>query len=150
MADLVAVRLLVFRIGEVAVAADVAAVREILPAQPATRIPGAHAAVAGLINVRGSLVTLVDGRRALGPAAGGGGDATRADGPVVLLDVGGKVVGFAVDDVLDLVGVRADELAPRDDLPGLDPRLVRAVGRRGQQSFVLLDLEALLGPILTS
>ena len=38
----------------------------------------------------------------------------------------------------------------RDELPGVDPRLVRAVGRRGDESFVFLDLDALLAPILST
>jgi len=35
-------------------------------------------------------------------------------------------------------------------LAGVDPTLVRAVGRRGDHLFVVLDTDALLGPILTS
>ena len=35
-------------------------------------------------------------------------------------------------------------------LAGIDPTLVRAVGRRGDQLFVVLDVVALLGPILTT
>lgn len=143
MADFSGVRLLVFRVGDLTCAAEAAAVREILSAQPATRVPGTREAVAGLINVRGSLVTLVDGRRALGHAPAGG------DGPIVLLDVGSRIVAFGVDEVVDLVAVSTGDLAPRDALPGVDPAVVRAVGRRADLSFVLLDFDALLGPFFT-
>lgn len=140
MADFSGVRLLVFRIGDLTCAAEAASIREILSAQPATRVPGTRAAVVGLINVRGSLLTLVDGRRALGHAPAG------RDGPIVLLDVGARTVGFGVDEVIDLVTVSAGDLAQRDALPGVDPAVVRAVGRRADLSFVLLDFDALLGP----
>src|SRR6266540_1740831 len=59
-------RLLVFRVGTLACAAEVDQVREILPRLPTTRIPGAPPVVAGLVNVRGTLVTVVEGWRALG------------------------------------------------------------------------------------
>src|SRR6266516_1758494 len=64
--SLVPARLLVFRVGTLACAAEVDQVREILPRLPTTRIPGAPPVVAGLVNVRGTLVTVVEGWRALG------------------------------------------------------------------------------------
>ena len=149
MADATVVRLLVFRVGALVCAAEAEAVREILPRLPATRIPGAPEVVAGLVNVRGSLVTVVEGWRALGqPEPAGNGEG----GTTVLLQVGAarKLLGFTVDEVLDLMTVPANQLEPRQSLPGLDPRLVRAVGRRGAQVFVVLDTEALLAPILSS
>src|SRR5437899_10483872 len=64
--SLVSARLLVFRVGTLTCAAEVDQVREILPRLPTTRIPGAPPVVAGLVNVRGTLVTVVEGWRALG------------------------------------------------------------------------------------
>jgi len=148
MADATVVRLLVFRVGPLACAAEADVVREILPRLPTIRIPGAPSTVAGLVNVRGSLVTVVEGWRALGQPA-----ATATDGATtVLLEIGPerRPLGFTVDEVLDLLAVPDDQLERRETLPGVDPRLVRAVGRRGGQVFVVLDTEALLGPILTS
>lgn len=149
MSDQTVVRLLVFRVGRLVCAAAADGVREILPRLPAIRIPGAPAAVAGLVNVRGSLVTVVDGWRALDqpPPA-----AEAAGGTTVLLEVGAqrRPLGFTVDEVLDLMALSEEQLEPRQSLPGLDATVVRAVGRRDGQAFVVLDTEALLAPILTS
>lgn len=142
MADLAGVRILAFRVGNLVCGVEASAAREILPVPPVTRIPGASEAVLGLANVRGNVVTLLDGRRALGLPAGDGG------GSVVLLDVGSQTVGFVVDEVVDLFAAAEAELADRQDLPGVDPRVVQAVGRRRDLSFVLLDLDTLLAPIL--
>ena len=144
MDDYAGVRVLVFRVADLACAADASAVREILPAQAATRIPGSADAVDGLINVRGQLVTLVNGRHALNNPSGD----DDGGGPIILLEVGDWTVGLAVDEVLDMFSVTPDELSERSDLPGVDARLVRAVGRRANSSFVLLDIDALLGPFL--
>lgn len=143
MGDLAGVRILVFQVADRRYGVGVSAVREILPTQQATRIPGASYEVAGLINVRGQLVPLVDGRRALGHAPSEG------SGTIVLCEVGEQYVGLTVDEVIDLLTVAPEDLSDRGEFPGVDPRLVRAVGRRGDDTFVLLDLDALLAPILS-
>jgi purine-binding chemotaxis protein CheW len=152
MSDAGVVRLLLFRVGRLVCAAEAERVREILPRLEPTRIPGAPPVVAGVVNVRGTLVTVVEGWRALRqpePAADGGGGGS---GTTVLLEVGGgkKVLGFTVDEVVDLVSVGGETLDRRQALPGIDPTLVRAVGRRAGQLFVVLDTDALLTPILSS
>jgi purine-binding chemotaxis protein CheW len=141
MPDRAGLRLLVFRVGELTCAVEVRAVREVLPGQPATRVPGAPAPVAGIVNVRGTLVPLVDGRQALGVQV-------RDDGSILLLDVAEHPVGLIVDEVLDLVSVGEGEWAERQELPGVDPRVVRAVGKSSGLAFVLLDFDALLEPLL--
>ena len=101
-------RLLVFRVGNLACAAEVDLVREILPRLPTTRIPGAPPVVAGLVNVRGTLVTVVEGWRALGQtapspipgptpspadsAAPNGGGAGGPTGSTLILELGGHLI----------------------------------------------------------
>ena len=174
--SLVPARLLVFRVGTLACAAEVDLVREILPRMPTTRIPGAPPVVAGLVNVRGTLITVVEGWRALGqpppalPAdAAGSSSSTATDdsasGSTILLEIargdddsgaengggaGGRLVGFTVDEVLDMLSAGDGALEDRATLPGVDPTLVRAVGRRHGEVFILLDVAALLGPVLTT
>jgi purine-binding chemotaxis protein CheW len=142
-------RLLVFRVGNLACAAEVDQVREILPRLPTTRIPGAPPVVAGLVNVRGTLVTVVDGWRALGqspppptPQATGG--------STLILELNRRLIGFTVDEVMDMMAASDAALEDRKGLAGIDPTLVRAVGRRAGQIFIVLNVAALLGPILSS
>jgi purine-binding chemotaxis protein CheW len=144
MHDYAGFRILVFRVADLACAADASLVQEILSSQRATRIPGAREAVEGLINVRGRLVTLVSGRRALEHPPGNG------DSPIILVETGERTVGVSVDEVLDMFAVSPQDLAERSDLPGIDAKLVKAVGRRADLSFVLLDIDALLGPYLAA
>lgn len=174
--SLVPARLLVFRVGTLACAAEVDQVREILPRLPTTRIPGAPPVVAGLVNVRGTLVTVVEGWRALGqnpptasPSAAPSAPSTPSSEPVlgstIILEVatggnangggGGagnarKMIGFTVDEVIDMLAAGDTTLEDRKTLPGVDPTLVRAVGRRHGEVFIVLDVAALLGPILTT
>jgi len=164
--SLVSARLLVFRVGTLACAADVDQVREILPRLPTTRIPGAPPVVAGLVNVRGTLVTVVEGWRALGlpPLSPTPSPEEGATGSTLILELGKaedaangggggpgrKLIGFTVDEVMDMLAGGETTLEDRQGLPGIDPTLVRAVGRRDGELFIVLDVAALLGPILTS
>lgn len=157
-------RLLVFRVGTLVCATEVDQVREILPRLPTTRIPGAPSVVAGLVNVRGTLVTVVEGWRALGqappvPPSSGLPTAAAQESPgsTIILELGGdgdngarKLIGFTVDEVLDMLAGGDVALEDRRQLPGVDPTLVRAVGRRDKELVIVLDVAALLGPILTT
>ncbi len=110
---------------------------------PATRIPGAAEQVAGIVNVRGRIVTLVDARKCLG-------QAQHDEGWLMLLELGTRIVGLVVDEVVDLISASDDTLAERDELPGIEAVFVRAVGQHDGQSFAMLDIDALLNPILPS
>jgi len=137
-------KLLLFRSGGQVFAVEAGAVIEILPAMSPTRIPGAPAAVRGIVNVRGTLVTVVDAARAIGVGA-----ALQAAGEtLVLVERHARPVALAVDEVLDLVTVSDAALDDRAVLPGVRRDLVRAVGATGGQTFVQLATDALLEPLL--
>jgi chemotaxis signal transduction protein len=132
----------VFRIGDLTCAAPAARVREVLPRLPATRIPGVDGAVQGLVNLRGGLLTVIDGHLLLGrPAAAGD------EGGILVLDVAGRRFGLGVSQVLDFLELPPAAIAAREVLPGVDPALVRAVASHADRHFVLLDLDTLLAPI---
>lgn len=143
MADQPALRLVLFRLGSLVCAAPATRVREVIPAGSPTRIPGADRSITGLLNVRGTLLTVVNGARVIGLA-----EAEEPPESVLVLDQDGRSVGLAVDEVLDLVEVPEDQLAEGEALPGIDPRLVRRVGHHGDRVFAVLDIESLVLPLL--
>ena len=133
----------IFRIGALNCAAPAGIVREILPRLPATRIPGVAEAIEGLVNVRGSLLTVIDGHRLLHQER-----RAEDEGAIVVVEVGGRRYGLGVGQVVDFLEVPDRAIAGRADLPGVDPRLVRAVGLLDDQPFVVLDMDALFEPIV--
>ena len=143
MANSSALHAVIFRIGEVICAAPAGIVREILPRLPATRIPGVPDAVEGLVNVRGSLLTVLDGHLLLQQVR-----RASDEGAIVMLEVKGKNYGLGVGQVLDFVEVPSTSVVERRDLPGVDPRLVKAIGTSGDQHFIVLDVDALFAPII--
>jgi chemotaxis signal transduction protein len=143
MADQTALRLVLFRLGSLVCAAPATGVREVIPAGFPTRIPGASASVSGLLNLRGTLLTVVSGSRVIGLA-----EPELSPESVLVLDQGGRAVGLAVDEVLDLVEVQLEQLEDGESLPGIDPALVRQVGHVDGRVFAVLDLEKLIVPLL--
>lgn len=117
--------------------------REILPRLPATRIPGVAQAIEGLVNVRGTLLTVLDGHVLLQQQR-----QAEDEGAIVVVEVAGRRYGLGVGQVLDFLEVPEGSIAAGADLPGIDPRLVRAVGIRDDQHFILLDIDALFAPII--
>jgi purine-binding chemotaxis protein CheW len=143
MANSKTLHAVIFRIGALICAAPAGIVREILPRLPATRIPGVAEAIEGLVNVRGTLLTVLDGHVLLQQ------ERRAADeGAIVVVDVAHRRYGLGVGQVLDFAEVPAQSVAERGDLPGVDPRLVRAVGMRDEGPFILLDIDRLLETIV--
>jgi purine-binding chemotaxis protein CheW len=139
--DALAQRTLLFRAGDRTFGCGIDAVREIVPQRRATRLPGAPSSVQGLINLRGTIVTVIDLSLWLGgerPAA--------ADGSIVLVDHGSKVAGVAVDEVLDVQIVALEELAGA--IGGDRNGAVRGMGRLGDTVVILLDITSLVTQVL--
>ena len=136
---------MLFRVGERVFGCDIDAVREIIPYRRATRLPGAPASVQGLINLRGTIVTVLD----LGSRL----DAERPpvrDGSIILVDHGTRVVGVAVDEVMDVRLITEEPIASSTGAGGDDaPRgLVRGLGHLDDSVVVLMDIQALVTQVL--
>lgn len=134
------VRTLLFRVGTRVYGCDIADVREIVPYRPATRLPGAPDFVQGLINLRGIIATVLD----LGAWLEAGREPVRA-GSIILAEHGGRQVGLAVDEVLDVQGIAPE---PLDDMAGGRGGVLRGVGRLDDTIVILLDVGTLVGQVL--
>ncbi|HEX5438729.1 MAG TPA: chemotaxis protein CheW [Gemmatimonadaceae bacterium] len=140
--DAPACPLVLFRLGARVYGIELEQVCEIIPFRNATRLPGAPPYVCGLINLRGSIVTIID----LGSRLDGGA-AARSTGSVILVERGSRVVGLAVDEALEVQELPADalEAAPADEAMG---GVVRAVGRLGELVVILLDAAEIVRQVL--
>ena len=90
---------------------DVDAVQEVLRGQPRTRIPLAPHGLAGLINLRGQVLSAVDLRAQLELPAR---DAA-AEPMLVVVRVAGEPVALLVDTIGSVVDVDADQFEPPPD-----------------------------------
>jgi len=99
--------MLLFGVGARLCACDLEVVREIVPSRPATRLPGAPEWVRGLINLRGTLVTVIDLRVRFGSLRPEGGDEAdvMTAGMIVVVNAGGKSFGIGVSEVKEVFTV---------------------------------------------
>lgn len=139
--DIAPRQLILFRLAERIGGIELDIVREILPPRPATRLPGAPTWVRGLVNVRGTVITVVDLVARLS------GRPARADGPLMLIEHDGRVIAVAVDDVLEVRPLPPEGWeTPVGDL--LPDGVVYAMGEIDGQTVLLLDIRGLLTNVL--
>jgi purine-binding chemotaxis protein CheW len=135
--DIAPRQLLLFRLADHIGGIELEIVREILPPPRATRLPGAPRYVRGLINVRGTVITVVDlvARLYNRPA--------RPDGAIMLIEHQNRVVGVAVDEVIEVRSLPPEgwQTPIGDLLPG---GIVYAMGEFDSQTVLLLDIPGLL------
>ena len=118
---------------------ELARVQEVMRSQPVTRLPHAPHAIAGLMNLRGRIVPVVDTRRLLGIDEPRSGDVARRGGFVVVRGAEGPVA-LLVDAIGDVR--RAEDTPP--SLPATEsPFIARTLALPGQL-LVVLDLDRAL------
>jgi purine-binding chemotaxis protein CheW len=122
-------------------AVPVETVVEILDMRPLFRVPDAPPHLAGLIDVRGRGVPVVDLRIKLGLPAVPPTDSTR----IMVLDipVDGRrlIIGLMADRVFEVAQLEAGRMEPPPDIGARwRSNYIRGVGRRGDSFVVVFDL----------
>ena len=118
---------------------DVASVQEVLKQQDLTPVPLAPREVAGLINLRGQIVTTLDLRSRLGMPPRPSGSHSVS---VVIRAADGGPVSLVVDRIGDVLHVDASALeSPPDTVPAEVRELLRGICKLEDRLMLLLDTE---------
>lgn len=127
---------LTFRLGDEEYGVEILAVQEIKGGAAITPIPGTPPHVRGVMNLRGTILPVVDLRARLGGGAGGAGPFP----VIVVVRIGERMVGLLVDAVSDVVELAAADIQPAPALgPQAGARIVSGIGQAGERLVVLLD-----------
>lgn len=134
-------RFVAFRVAGETYALDVLRVREVLRTADIVPVPGAPDSVLGVINLRGSIVPVVDARHRLGLAPPPPEIASR----VLIMESGWQAVGLLVDSVAEVTTVCPGDYEPPPSVgSGETARCLRGVVRRENEFMVLVDVDDLL------
>ncbi|HEY8851840.1 MAG TPA: chemotaxis protein CheW [Gemmatimonadaceae bacterium] len=136
-------RLLAFEVGGTVFACDMESFREIVPTQRTTRLPGAPDTVCGLINLRGTIVTVIDGGVVLGKPP-----CARTGGLILLADYQERLIGVAVDDVRDIHDVPIDQFASANAPEAIAEGIVTGVVEIEGKSVMVLDVKELVQKVI--
>jgi purine-binding chemotaxis protein CheW len=131
-----------FRVGNASYAVPAAVVLHLESYDTATYVPGAPAYVAGLVQVRGRLVPVVDLRVRFGlPAI-----EHTIDRRVIVVQVGTRIAGLIVDSAREVV--KLDDAAferPPEIIEQQAAGFVKAVATIATRMYLLVDVPRIIG-----
>lgn len=139
-------QVLTFVLGHETYGVDILRVQEIRGWSAVTRIPNAPPHVLGVLNLRGSIVPIVDLRKRFSLDNA---DYTAVT-VIIVLQVrspsGQRDVGVVVDGVSDVVDIQAAAVKPAPDLGAHEATgHIRGIAPVAERMVVLLDIDRLIG-----
>ena len=142
MDDLTAAReYLTFRLDAEEYGIDILRVQEIRGYENPTRIANAPAFLKGVVNLRGTIVPIIDMRLKFGCSSAEYNSFT----VVIILNIRSRVVGIVVDSVSDVMELPADAIKPAPDIESvIDAGCIKGLGSLGDRMLILLDIETLM------
>ncbi len=135
-------QLITFQVGSQLFAIDIMAIREIRAWSPTTRLPHVPDYVAGVVNLRGTVLPVID----LAARLGWGRTDPTARHVIIVTRVGEQFRGLIVDAVSDIVSIEEDALQPPPTTGGdtVVPFL-EGLAAIEERMVMVLDLPALTG-----
>jgi purine-binding chemotaxis protein CheW len=116
-------------------------VQDVFMPERLTRVPLAPPEIAGILNLRGRIVTLIDMRRRFGLGERNEGDVAMAIG----VELRGESYGLLIDSVGEVL--KLDDAAREPNPVNLDPRLERVsagIHRLDGQLLMVVDVDRVL------
>src|SRR6516165_1240230 len=116
-------------------------VQDVFMPERVTRVPLASVEIAGVLNLRGRIVTVIDMRARLGLPKAADGKPPMAVG----VDLRGESYGLLIDQIGEVL--RLPEESREENPVNLDPRMAKLAGgvhRLSGQLMVILDVDRVL------
>ena len=132
---------LTFRLDQEEYGIDILKVQEIRGYEPPTRVADAPPFIKGVVNLRGTIVPIVDMRLKFNCAKAEYDSFT----VVIILNLRQRIVGIVVDSVSDVMELPPDSIKAAPDIDSvIDSGAVMGLGSLGERMLILLDIERLM------
>jgi purine-binding chemotaxis protein CheW len=132
---------LTFALGQEEYGVEILKIQEIKGFSAITPLPNTPAFIKGVLNLRGTIVPIIDLRKKFSLPEVGYTKFT----VIVVVQVQGKIMGFIVDAVSDVLNVAGADIQPTPDLHGqVDTSFINGLAKTGEKLVILLDIEKVL------
>lgn len=133
---------LTFMLAEEQYAVDVYDVKEVLEYTTVTRVPRTQEFMRGVINLRGSVVPVIDLRLKFGMEAT---EKTIATSIIVMeVEIGGNkvTVGCLADSVQEVINLDAERIEPPPKIgTRINTDFIRGIGKQDERFIIVLDID---------
>ncbi len=132
---------LTFTLGKEEYGIDILKVQEIRGYDAVTPIANTPAFIKGVINLRGTIVPIVDLRIKFGLGTVEYDQFT----VVIILNIGTRVVGVVVDGVSDVLTLSVEQIKPAPELSAtIDTGYIMGLGTVNERMLILVEIERLM------
>ncbi|HTG81248.1 MAG TPA: chemotaxis protein CheW [Geobacteraceae bacterium] len=139
--DIHEIQVACFRLGDDVFAADIMRIKEIIRLQRLVNLPKSPAFVEGALNLRGSVIPVVDLRKRFDLPTAPHNRNTR----LLIVTVGKQVLGLVVDEVTEVISVPVRDVKPPPQVSGgVGAEYLVGVCIAGDSLIMLLNLDRIL------
>lgn len=130
-----------FHLNDETYGVNVMAVKEVLRHTDIAPVPGSPDYVLGIINIRGTVISVINTRRRFGIPDQDPTDNTR----IVIIEIGKYVVGIMVDSVAEVVYLRQSEIETAPNVGKDDSaRFIQGVCNKNDELLILVEFDKLI------
>ena len=134
-------KLIIFKLGREEYGMDILKVQEIKRMMSITRVPSTPSFIKGVINLRGSVLPVIDLRTRLGLFEA---ELTEAARIIVVL-VNEGVVGFIVDEVVEVTTINPQNVEAVQPLSnGLSAEYISGIAKADARLYIMLNPDAIV------
>lgn len=135
------IQLACFRIGDQMYSLDILRIKEVIRPLKLTPVPKAPHFIEGVINLRGTVLPVVDLRKRFDHLVGPVDSKTR----ILICVLSGKIIGLMVDEVVEVKSYTRNEIQPTPRFTkGIDTDYFLGVCQRGDDLVMIMNLEKIL------
>lgn len=134
-------QLVSFRLAQEEYGVQITKVQEIILVGDITRVPQTPPYVKGLINLRSTVIPIIDLRTRFGLPTADPTDETR----IMVVNVAGKTIGVIVDAVSEVLRITPEQVSPPPPtIAGLGKEYLTGLAKLENRILILLDIDKIL------
>ena len=135
------IQLVNFRLSTEEFGIDILIVQEIMRMRQLTKLPNLPDFIAGIVNIRGKIIPVVNLRSKMGMPEKQYDKETR----IIVVEVAGSTTGFVVDAVTEVLRISSNITEATPGLvAGINSEFIKSVAKLDERILILIDLEKVI------